>query len=445
MKTYVLVGLSHRALSNFVAPLREKNTDPLGAPSLSDDSRLTAIVDDDEARVRRFNEAEIRAGRQPVPYHHPSAFAALLRDARPDVVLIASPDSTHAEYIRIALQHGVDVITEKPMTATAHDAAEILRLAESSTARLTVAHNLRYSPRHQLVKQLIIEGTIGRIVRATLDYHVDTAHGASYFLRWNRSRRMSGGLSVHKSCHHIDLMSWLIDDEPIVVYARGGLTFFGPGGAHRPHSEEGGPLDPASEREADPYYRHQLGSGQLPDAPIADRVDPYGLPYTQQYPAGREIYLYDEEIDVEDTYTSVIGYAGGASLAYGIDFSSAWEGYTMSIVGTHGQIEVRLGPSLDDPGVPADSAVVVRPLFGEARIHPVPVAEGGHDGADAMLQADLFGDARIRPELELPATPRQAALAVAAGEAMWLSVESGLPVSVTGLLDSADGGRAEVS
>jgi hypothetical protein len=80
--------------------------------------------------------------------------------------------------------------------------------------------------------------------------------------------------------------------------------------------------------------------------------------------------------------------------------------------------------------------VVVRPLFGDARVIPVPESEGDHDGADAMLQADLFGETRIRPELDLPATPRQAALAVAAGEAMWRSVASGLPVSVADLLDA---------
>lgn len=442
MKTYVLCGLSNRALSNFVAPLRGSSTggDP-ATPDFSAESRLVAIMDADEPRVRRFNDAEVSNGREPIPYYPPSAFDAMLREMTPDVVLIASPDSTHAEYIHAALRHGIDVITEKPMTATAREAAEVLRAADASEGRLTVAHNLRYSPRHQLVKQLISEGAIGRVVRANLDYHVDTAHGASYFLRWNRLRRMSGGLSVHKSCHHIDLMSWLIDDEPSVVYAQGGLNFYGPEGAHRPIGVDGDRFDSPSERRVDPYYLDQLGSGRLPDEPIADRVDPHGLPYTAQYPAGHDMYLYDREIDIEDTYTSVIGFSGGASLAYSIDFSSPWEGYSMSIVGTHGQIEASFGHDRDGELCPGDTQVILRPLFGESRAHPVPVSESGHDGADAMLQADLFGDAHIRPELKLPATPRQAALAVAAGEAMWRSVASGLPVSVADLLEPLEGGR----
>lgn len=435
MKTYVLCGLSNRALSNFVAPLRgARSNDQLGAPDFSDTSSLAAIVDSDERRVQRFNETEIRAGRVPVAYYPPSAFDRMLNETQPDVILVASPDSTHSEYILQALERGIDVITEKPMTATARQASAVLQAVESSSGNLTVAHNLRYSPRHQLLKKLVSEGSIGEVVRANLDYHVDTAHGASYFLRWNRLRRMSGGLSVHKSCHHIDLMNWLIDDEPQTVYAQGGLNFYGPQGAHRPKGADGRQLPPSAERIADPYYLDQIGTGAFPSG-LLEREDPHGMPYPSQYPAGKEMYLYDDEIDVEDTYTSVVGYSRGASLAYSIDFSSPWEGYTMSIVGTRGQIEANYGHDRNGDARDGAGYVTYRPLFGQKQLHSVPTSDSGHDGADAMLQADLFGGTRMRPELELPATPRQAALAVAAGEAIWRSVASGLPIVVPDLLE----------
>src|SRR5690606_20233482 len=123
---------------------------------------------------------------------------------RPDAVVIASPDHTHGRYIQAALAAGVDVISEKPMVSTAAEAAQVLAAERASTASLRVAHNFRYPARHRRIKELIRDGAIGRPVHVTLDYHVDTRHGASYFLRWNRQRAASGGLTIHKSTHHLD-------------------------------------------------------------------------------------------------------------------------------------------------------------------------------------------------------------------------------------------------
>lgn len=448
MKRYALCGLSSRALENFVRPLwgtlSPDEPREAGRPDLSSRAELVAVLDPDAERVQQFNALARRAGRREVPHYVADAIERMLDETQPDALLIASPDATHAEYILAGLRRGLEVITEKPMTATAAQAAAVLAAAEQSSGVLRVAHNFRYVPRHQQLKRLIAGGAVGRVVRATLDYRVDTSHGASYFLRWNRRRAMSGGLSVHKSCHHLDLMNWLVDDEPATVYALGGLNYYGPDGPHRPRDEHGRPA--SDERAADPYYRAQQGSGAFPEDEGSDRRGAHGLTYAHQYPATARSYLYDEEIDIEDTYTSTIGYRGGASLAYSIDFSSPWEGYSMEIVGTHGTLELRHGVERDGQLRPGGEFITHYPLFGRKQLHPVARADGGHSGADELLHEDLFGDGlHGSAELGLAATPRQAAVAVAAGEAMWHSVASGAPVDVRGLLDggpSTDGNPA---
>src|SRR5690606_20929477 len=173
------------------------------------------------------------------------------------------------------------------------DAARVLAAERAGTARVTVTHNVRYTPRLQQVKRLITAGAIGRVITVTLDYHVDTRHGASYFLRWNRTRDASGGLSVHKSCHHLDLVDWLIDDLPATVYAHGGRSFYGPDSPHRPRDDQGAPLTGDRLRAADPYHRAQLGSGTFPDDDQG-RTGLAGLSYPEQYPVGRELSLYDD-------------------------------------------------------------------------------------------------------------------------------------------------------
>ena len=52
-------------------------------------------------------------------------------------------------------------------------------------------------------------------------------HGADYFRRWHRDKSISGGLLVHKSSHHFDLVNWWLADVPSVVYAAGALRFYG--------------------------------------------------------------------------------------------------------------------------------------------------------------------------------------------------------------------------
>jgi predicted dehydrogenase len=439
---YAICGLSNRGIGNFLRPILGSTGGPdgsLGYGANSDDfssvASVVAVLDPDEDRVAQFNATQLPEGHGALPWFGPDRFDDMIAQTSPDVVLVASPDHSHVDYILAALAHGVDVITEKPLTSTAADAARVLAAERDSAGRVRVAHNLRYSARHRQIKQLIDSGAIGTVTHATLDYHVDTSHGASYFLRWNRLRDRSGGLSVHKSCHHLDLMNWLIADVPRTVFAFGALNYYGPRSPHRPVVPDGATLSAQQLRHRDPYYVAQRGSGAFPDSAESDRSGMFGLTYPQQYPGGQDLYLYDSVIDIEDTYSSVIGYERGASVAYSIDFSSPWEGYSLGISGTHGRIEAVYGHERDGRVRAGADTITYYPLFGQRQLHDVRTGSGGHDGADALLRQDLFGigSAESR-KLSLAADTLQGAYAVAAGEAMWRSAATSAAVDVAQLL-----------
>lgn len=59
------------------------------------------------------------------------------------------------------------------------------------------------------------------------EWGLNTQHGADYFRRWHRNKNNSGGLLVHKSTHHFDLVNFWLDTAPDTVYAMGGLRFYG--------------------------------------------------------------------------------------------------------------------------------------------------------------------------------------------------------------------------
>lgn len=421
-RRYVLCGLSRRGLTTYAGPMIGISGDGTGE-DYSATAQLVAVVDPDRDRVRQFNERVLPAGHPPVAWYRPDEFAAMVEQTQPDAVIVASPDHTHADHIVAGLRHGLDVITEKPMVTTVADAQRVLTAERTSAGSVVVTHNLRYPLRHQQIKRLIRDGAVGTPTYVLLEYHVDIRHGASYFLRWNRRREFSGGLSVHKSTHHVDLVSWWLDDAPVRVYAVGGRHYYGPDSPHRPRAAGGVPYVGDQLRRRDPYAQAQAGIFADAAATGAARTDDFGLPYTYQYPPERDLSPYDDEIDVEDTYTALISYAGGATLVYTIDFSSPWEGYRLVINGTHGQVETTAGRFPDGTPLPDTQQIVHRPLFGAARTIPVPVPPGGHDGADPQLRHDLFvGPSAASAELGLIATAQQGADAVAAGEAIWRSI-----------------------
>jgi predicted dehydrogenase len=353
-------------------------------------------------------------------------------------VLVTSPDGTHADYATAALRRDIDVITEKPMAATCAQARAMLDAERRSRGSLRVAHNLRYTARNRQLKQMVLDGLVGRVTSAELMWSVDTYHGSSYFHRWNRSRAMSGGLSVHKACHHFDMVTWLLGDVPEQVFAYGARNYYGADSPHNPSRRDGVDYPPAEQRRRCPYFLRWLADGERPDDDHlrSSRAGIDGLPYDVQYPREQPTWIYDSEIDIEDTYSAVVRYRGGASLSYSLIFSGGWEGYRLVINGTHGRLESCSIDHRDGTGETPESAkIVYYPMFGQRQRHDVVAGEGSHGGADPSIRKDLlFGPSEESQRLRLPADGREGALAVAIGEAVWRSAADNRPYQIADLL-----------
>ena len=218
-RRYVVVGTGHRVQMYLDAM----------AGDHKDDAELVGLVEPNPGRLAVHLDWLSQAGLDVngVLTGHPDALERILSETRADRVIITSPDYTHAELIARALDAGVDVVVEKPLTI---DPASTRRIADAvarSLRQVVVTHNYRYSPRNSGLKKLIKDGSIGTPLSVTFEWVLDTAHGADYFRRWHRDKANSGGLLVHKASHHFDLVNWLLADTPTAVYARGGVKFYG--------------------------------------------------------------------------------------------------------------------------------------------------------------------------------------------------------------------------
>jgi scyllo-inositol 2-dehydrogenase (NADP+) len=92
--------------------------------------------------------------------------------ALPDIrlIVIATPNETHAPFARAALASGHDVVADKPFTTSYAEAVDLVNFAEKSGRFLTVYQNRRYDGDFQAIRELVASGTLGRIVRFESNY-----------------------------------------------------------------------------------------------------------------------------------------------------------------------------------------------------------------------------------------------------------------------------------
>ena len=187
MKNYALVGTGGRAglyISAIGGAWREN-------------ARLVAFCDTNRTRMEYARQLLKNEGAEPVSLWQAAQFEEMIRETRPDVVIVTTMDRTHDDYIVRALHAGCDVITEKPMTIDEQRALRILDAIEETGRSVRVAFNYRYAPHHSKVRELLMQGTIGKVTSVHFEWLLNTEHGADYFRRWHREKRNSGGLLVH--------------------------------------------------------------------------------------------------------------------------------------------------------------------------------------------------------------------------------------------------------
>lgn len=400
-RRYALIGSGHRS-EMYVAAIAGPHAEV---------AELALVVDPNPTRAAYAAEAARRYGATDAPrICGPDDLERALEEARVERAIICAPDAAHASILERCLRAGVDVIVEKPLTIDDEGARVVTRSAHDSGRTPIVTFNYRYAPRNSAMKRLIMDGTIGEVTSVTFEWLLDTSHGADYFRRWHRDKSSSGGLMVHKSSHHFDLVNWWIEDAPSRVFASGGLRFYGAENAARHGrtvSRERGSSDLSA---ADPFALDMRSDTRLSALYLdAERHDGYR----------RDRSPFDDGITIEDNMAVVVDYRRGATLSYSLNAHSPWEGYRVAVNGTHGRVEldvVERGavlPSADgsiavDPSLANDAkgAYGARPtgerLLLQRHWEPaqeVPIVGGGgdHGGGDERMLSDVFRGAGDDP------------------------------------------------
>lgn len=303
-----------------------------------------------------------------------------------DAVFLTSPDDAHADQAVELLGAGVPVFVDKPLAITMEGADRILQAAYHSGTRLYVGHNMRHMPVIRLLKQIIDSGRIGEVKAVWCRYFVGDG-GDRFFKDWHAERARVNSLLLQKGAHDIDVIHWLAGGYSRRVSAMGALSVYG--------------------QITD---RHN-GTG--------DRLVTDWLDREKNWPPLANTGL-NPVVDVEDLSMLTTALDNGTFGTYNeCHFTpDYWRNYT--VIGTEGRIE--------NFGLGADGVVRVwdrRTVFaehGDEEI-PIPVAEGGHYGADPALLAEFLQFVREGTPTET--SPVAAREAVAAASLATESMRSG--------------------
>ena len=432
VKNYCIVGTGHRAMDMFAKDMMETYPHYV---------RITGLCDINVGRAE-WMQKEL-GGDIPVF----TDFDEMLKAVPCDVVIVTTRDSVHDVYMNKAMKAGKDVITEKPMTINDEKCRSILTTQQETGRDVKVTFNYRYAPYKTKIKELLSEGIIGEVHSVEFRWFLDTVHGADYFRRWHRKKENSGGLLVHKSTHHFDLINWWLDLDPQEVLAMGARKYYvsdrKPGHGERcltcaiKNDCEFG-LDITKGKHRDPYFENEQYDGYY-----------------------RDQCVFSDEIDIEDTLSVLVRYPNDIQLTYGLTAATSFEGWQVAFNGSKGRLEafepeyfvteeemVQFGER-DNPSVrrrvdwrnakAGDKEEVksyqIRfyPLFGGVETFDVQHVEGGHGGGDRRLKDHLFIPGSPDP-LGHAAGSRAGAMSILVGVAANKSIEERRIVTIEELL-----------
>ena len=181
--------------------LTEKKSGP--AFNEVEGSQVVAVMSRSENKARSYAER-----------HHIRKWYTdaqeLIDDPDVNAIYIATPPSSHATFAIMAMRAGKPVYIEKPLAASYNDCIRINRISEQTGVPCFVAYYRRYLPYFQKVKEIIENGTIGKVINVQIRFSVpprDLDYKNEKELPWRLQPDIAGGGYFYDLApHQIDLL-----------------------------------------------------------------------------------------------------------------------------------------------------------------------------------------------------------------------------------------------
>lgn len=137
-----------------------------------------------------------------------------------ELIAIATSSGAHAEIALYCIDHGINVIIEKPMAMNMKDAEEIIKRSNEKNVKVCACHQNRFNLAVQQVRKAVEDGRFGNISHGSI--HVRWNRGKDYYTQapWRGTWAEDGGCLMNQCIHSIDMLRWMMGDDVISIYGQ---------------------------------------------------------------------------------------------------------------------------------------------------------------------------------------------------------------------------------
>ena len=199
---YALIGCGRIAVNHIKAAVNNK-------------LEITAVCDVDLKQIDILFEKTNFTGK-PGRYEN---YKEMI-EAHPEIELaaIATESGVHADIALYCIDHGINVIIEKPMAMSMKDAEEIIRRSEEKHVKVSACHQNRFNVAVQEMRKALEAGRFGKLSHGSI--HVRWNRNKDYYTQapWRGTWAQDGGALMNQCIHGIDLLRWMMGDGVEEVY-----------------------------------------------------------------------------------------------------------------------------------------------------------------------------------------------------------------------------------
>lgn len=182
---------------------------------------INGIYDPEPRSIDNAKEAFAQFSHEPLKIY--SSAQAAIDDPDVDALCICTPNFTHVDIVRKAVESGKHILLEKPVATNIPDALEIANIAASYPAVFQVGLQYRYKSIYtEAIHEALERMTLGNI--KTIGMVEQRIPFLDKVGQWNKFSRFSGGTLVEKCCHYFDLINHFAQSRPSRVFATGSMA-----------------------------------------------------------------------------------------------------------------------------------------------------------------------------------------------------------------------------
>ena len=153
------------------------------------------------------------------------SYEDMVKDPNIDAVFIVSPSGFHCQQIKLAMENGKHVFSEKPLGLDVEEIKETQKIIQEHPDQIFMLGFMRrFDESYRYAKEMVNKGALGEITLIRC-YGIDPSDGLESFVKFAMNNN-SGGLFLDMSIHDIDLIRWLSGKEISKVWAIGKNTAY---------------------------------------------------------------------------------------------------------------------------------------------------------------------------------------------------------------------------